>query len=120
MASGSAPESRLPTRGARCVSARTTVRWGDCDPAGIAFYPRFFEWMDQLSHLLAREMGISAQDMLPPSSLGLPLVGAQAESLAPAPPDDPFDIPPWVPPGGRPSLSLRHEIVRLAKQEVLL
>jgi acyl-CoA thioesterase FadM len=22
------------------------VRWGDADPAGIAFYPRFFEWYD--------------------------------------------------------------------------
>jgi acyl-CoA thioesterase FadM len=22
------------------------VRWGDADPAGIAFYPRFFEWLE--------------------------------------------------------------------------
>jgi acyl-CoA thioesterase FadM len=22
------------------------VRWGDVDPAGIVFYPRFFEWYD--------------------------------------------------------------------------
>lgn len=25
---------------------RRTIRieWGDCDPAGIVFYPRYFEW----------------------------------------------------------------------------
>lgn len=27
---------------------RRTIRieWGDCDPAGIVFYPRYFEWFD--------------------------------------------------------------------------
>ena len=22
------------------------VHWGDCDPAGIIFYPTYFRWMD--------------------------------------------------------------------------
>ena len=22
------------------------VQWGDCDPAGIIFYPTYFRWMD--------------------------------------------------------------------------
>ena len=22
------------------------IQWGDCDPAGIVFYPNFFRWMD--------------------------------------------------------------------------
>ena len=24
-----------------------TVNWGDCDPAGIVFYPNFYKWMDE-------------------------------------------------------------------------
>jgi 4-hydroxybenzoyl-CoA thioesterase len=28
------------------------VQWGDCDPAGIVFYPRYFEWLDASSILL--------------------------------------------------------------------
>jgi 4-hydroxybenzoyl-CoA thioesterase len=28
------------------------VQWGDCDPAGIVFYPRYFEWFDACSILL--------------------------------------------------------------------
>ncbi len=121
MASHSSAESqRPPTAGSRWVSTRTTVRWGDCDPAGIAFYPHFFEWMDQVSHLLAREMGVSADDMLAPSSIGFPLVGAQAEFLAPARLDDELEIRAWVTGLGRSSLELRHEIVRLGDSEVLL
>ena len=23
-----------------------TIEWGDCDPAGIVFNPRYFEWFD--------------------------------------------------------------------------
>jgi 4-hydroxybenzoyl-CoA thioesterase len=28
------------------------VQWGDCDPAGIVFYPRYFEWIDASTILL--------------------------------------------------------------------
>ena len=27
----------------------TTVRFGDCDPAGIVFFPRYHRWMDAAS-----------------------------------------------------------------------
>ena len=28
---------------------RLTVHWGDCDPAGIVFFPNFNKWMDESS-----------------------------------------------------------------------
>jgi 4-hydroxybenzoyl-CoA thioesterase len=28
------------------------VQWGDCDPAGIVYYPRYFEWVDASTILL--------------------------------------------------------------------
>jgi 4-hydroxybenzoyl-CoA thioesterase len=105
------------------VAVRTLVRWGDCDPAGIAFYPRFFEWMDQVSHRLAREMGVSARDMLPPLSYGFPLIKADAQFLAPAYLDDQLEVRTTVSQIGKTSLTLRHEIVRLptdGQVEVLL
>ena len=27
-------------------STNFTITWGDCDPAGIVFYPRFYYWFD--------------------------------------------------------------------------
>jgi 4-hydroxybenzoyl-CoA thioesterase len=97
------------------LSVRVQVGWGDCDPAGIVFYPRFYAWMDTVSHVLAREMGISREAMLPPRSdlLGFPVVGTQAEYLSPARMDDLLEVRSWVARVGRSSLSLRHEIVRL-------
>ncbi len=31
------------------------VSFGDCDPAGIVFYPNFFAWIDRTFHALMRE-----------------------------------------------------------------
>jgi 4-hydroxybenzoyl-CoA thioesterase len=104
------------------VAARVTVAWGDCDPAGIVFYPRFQVWMDTNSHLLAREMGITRQDMLPPNPrpVGLPLVAIQTQFLAPARMDDVLEVRTWVGRVGRSSLSLRHEIERVDSEPTLL
>jgi YbgC/YbaW family acyl-CoA thioester hydrolase len=101
------------------LAVRTQVRWGDCDPAGIAFFPRFFEWMDLASHALAQEMGISRAQTLGPASYGFPAVQAQAEFLSPALLYDELEIRTTVPRVGRTSLHLRHEVVRLADGALL-
>jgi 4-hydroxybenzoyl-CoA thioesterase len=101
----------------RYLAVRIQVRWGECDPAGIAYYPRFFEWMDTAAHALAREMGISRDEMLSPMLLGFPLVSAQAEFLAPALMDDTLEVRAWTTRIGRTSLGLRHEIVRVGDNE---
>src|SRR5438105_12299564 len=71
--------------------------------------------MDTVSHVLAREMGISREAMLPPGRdmLGFPVVATQAQYVAPARVDDVLEVRTWVARVGRTSLSLRHEIVRL-------
>ena len=41
-----------------------TVEWGDCDPAGIVFNPRFFEYFDANSWLLFETaLGVKQQDI---------------------------------------------------------
>ncbi len=35
------------------------VGWGDCDPAGIVFYPNFYRWFDACSHALLTSRGMS-------------------------------------------------------------
>jgi 4-hydroxybenzoyl-CoA thioesterase len=101
--------------GGEFLSVRVQVGWGDCDPAGIVYYPRFYAWMDNVSHVLTREMGIPRESTLPPGAelLGLPVVGTQAQYLTPVHMDDVLEVRTWVARVGRTSLSLRHEIVRI-------
>src|SRR6266850_1537964 len=39
------------------------VHWGDCDPAGIIFYPTYFRWMDAATWALMESAGYGAKRM---------------------------------------------------------
>ena len=43
----------------------TRIEWGDCDPAGIVFYPRYFEMFDaSTTMLIERALGMSKFEYL--------------------------------------------------------
>jgi 4-hydroxybenzoyl-CoA thioesterase len=56
------------------------VQWGDCDPAGIVFYPRYFEWFDASTILLfEKATGMIKSKMLETyQGAGLALLEARA------------------------------------------
>ena len=56
------------------------VQWGDCDPAGIVFYPRYFEWFDAGTILLfEKATGLTKIRMLEKyGGAGLALLEARA------------------------------------------
>lgn len=60
------------------------VRWGDADPAGIAFYPRIFEWFDTASDELFAALGLGWRELFSAERiLGLPIVEAGCRFLTP-------------------------------------
>src|SRR5438132_11510853 len=61
------------------------VHWGDCDPAGMIFYPTYFRWIDAASWALFETAGYSPPSMKR-EHIAMPLVSAQCEFLAPAVP----------------------------------
>jgi 4-hydroxybenzoyl-CoA thioesterase len=62
------------------------IEWGDCDPAGIVFYPRYFAWFD------ACTAGHFAHAGLPPKFemlktydiVGIPMVDTRAKFILPS------------------------------------
>jgi 4-hydroxybenzoyl-CoA thioesterase len=56
------------------------VQWGDCDPAGIVYYPRYFEWVDASTILLfEKATGLTKVRMLEKyGGAGLALLEARA------------------------------------------
>ena len=42
---------------------RYTVEWGDCDEAGIVFYPNYFYWLDCTWQRLLRSRGLSQREL---------------------------------------------------------
>jgi 4-hydroxybenzoyl-CoA thioesterase len=64
---------------------KVRIEWGDCDPAGIIFYPRYFEIFDaSTAALFERALGITKFQMFKSLEFaGFPLVRTQARFLKP-------------------------------------
>jgi 4-hydroxybenzoyl-CoA thioesterase len=61
------------------------VRWGDVDPAGIVFYPRFFEWYDLGTETLFAALDMPWPEIFPRYAIvGVPIVESGSRFLAPA------------------------------------
>jgi 4-hydroxybenzoyl-CoA thioesterase len=61
------------------------VRFGDCDPAGIVFYPRYFEMFNNLvEDWCADGLGTSFRELHGVRGLGLPTVNIQTDFVAPS------------------------------------
>ncbi|MCI0548037.1 MAG: acyl-CoA thioesterase [Candidatus Rokubacteria bacterium] len=60
------------------------VRWSEADPAGIVFYPRFFEWFDIATDALFAALGQPWPRLFPAYGLvGVPIVESGARFGSP-------------------------------------
>lgn len=85
------------------------VSFGDCDPAGISFYPNTFRWMDACFHDWLRGAGGHAAICARLGAKGIGVIDAQARFLSPTRDGDRLQIAltpvEWAPR----SLRLRYE-----------
>jgi len=66
-------------------TTQVTVRWSDADPAGIAFYPRFFEWYDLGTETLFESLGLPWPETFERYRIvGVPIVESGSTFLSPA------------------------------------
>ena len=62
------------------------IEWGECDPAGIVFYPRYFAMFDNATTLLfSAALGMTKYEFLNKYEFaGYPMVDTRARFLVPA------------------------------------
>jgi len=91
---------------------RTRIEWCDCDPAGIIFYPRYFEMFDTSTTLLIeRALGMNKIDYLKAYAFaGHPLVAARARFRQPTRFGDEVEIETRLTECGRTSFKLEHRL----------
>jgi len=95
-------------------STRRTVRieWGDCDPAGIVFYPRYFAMFDHSTVLLIEQaLGMRKHKLYDHYGFGgYPSVETQARFHLPTRYGDDVEIETAITKVGRASFSLQHRL----------
>jgi 4-hydroxybenzoyl-CoA thioesterase len=95
------------------------VEWGQCDPAGIVFYPQFLIMFDVSTGMLFERTGHSASAMRKKYGIvGMPLVEQGARFLIPCKFDDEIVIESFVESWGRSSFTVRHRILKAGEVAV--
>ncbi len=97
-----------------------TIEWAHCDPAGIVFNPRFFEFFDTNTwKLFEQALGVKPQDLSPTYGIfGIPLVDARANFLKPSRFGDTVEVVSRVSAFRRSSFSVEHRIINQGETAV--
>ena len=66
------------------IASENLIAWGDCDAAGIVYYPRFFNFMDIAFQALLRKAGLDHHRLFEKFGARVPIVDANAKFLSPA------------------------------------
>ena len=85
-----------------------TVEWGDCDEAGIVFYPNYFYWIDCTFQRLLRARGLSPRVLRARFDAVTPLVDVGAKFLRPCRYDDELVVSAEVETWGNRRFRLRY------------
>ena len=96
------------------VNRRTLrIEWGQCDPAGIVFYPQYFIIFDTSTGCLFERTGLKPLAMRQKYGIvGLPVVDVGARFVMPCRFDDEVVVESEVGAWGRSSFTVRHRILK--------
>jgi 4-hydroxybenzoyl-CoA thioesterase len=90
------------------AQSETLIAWGDCDSAGIAYYPRYFYWMDTAFQTLLRRAGYTHRSLLQNFGARVPIIDASAKFISPVSFDDHLIISAEVAHWGTKSFRMRY------------
>ena len=97
----------------RTVTTTIRVEWGDCDPAGIVYYPKFFHWCDVATWNFFAACGLPLAEVRQRyGGIGFPLLEASAAFRVPSRPQDLLTIATSLGEVRRKTLELHHAFSR--------
>ena len=97
------------------LTNRRTIRieWGDCDPAGIVYFPRYIEYLDACTVHLFEAAGLPKQAMLKQFEMaGFPMVDLKARFLIPSRFTDDVVVESTISEWKRSSFVVHHRLLR--------
>lgn len=94
-----------------------TLRFGDCDPAGIAYFPSYFHFLNGVTEEWWAALGFPWRELIQKRRLGLPTVQLDTRFLAPGFMGDSLLFALEIAALGSRSLTLEHSVFR---EETLL
>jgi 4-hydroxybenzoyl-CoA thioesterase len=93
---------------------RVEIQFGDCDPAGIVYYPNYFRFFDNATAgLLSAAFAMHKRNWLEHYGIaGIPMVDTGARFIKPSRFGDVVEIRSEIAELGRSSFSVKHTLLR--------
>ena len=89
------------------------IQWGDCDPANIVYYPRYFAMFDDATSILFEAAGFSKQDLVRKYGLvGIPMVDTRSKFYIPSTYGDWITIETKIESIKRSSFEVKHNVYK--------
>lgn len=91
-----------------------TVEWGDCDPAGIVFFPNYLRYFDAATNtLFLSALGLNKYEMIQKFGIvGIPLVDVGARFFIPSVFGEVVTVESTVAELGRSSFRVQHRLLK--------
>src|ERR1044071_6494609 len=94
-------------------STHITVRFGDCDPAGLVYYPVLFHYCHAaMEEFLAARCGKPYARLMGEDRVGCPTVNVRAEFVAPLVYGDEVEVEVWASAVGHTSVTFEYRLRR--------
>jgi 4-hydroxybenzoyl-CoA thioesterase len=110
-------DTQTPPIPGRPFVARRTVRFGHCDPAGIVYFPRYYELLNGVVEDWWDHLGLPWTGLIGERRIGMPTAQLDARFVAPSFLGERLDFELRVAHLGRSSLQLEHRVVGPAGDE---
>src|SRR5919197_1714121 len=94
-------------------TTRINVRFGDCDPAGLVYYPSLFHYCHAaMEEFFSSRCGAAYARLVGEERVGFPTVNVRAEFFTPFVYGDEVEIEVWVSRVGRTSATFEYRLRR--------
>ena len=89
------------------------IEWGDCDPAGIVYFPRYVEYFDSCTVSLFEAAGLPKPQMLKDFQMaGFPMVDLHVRFFIPSTFGDDVEVESTIAEFKRSSFLISHKLLR--------
>lgn len=98
---------------ARINRRQVRIEWGDCDPAGIVYFPRYFELFDACTNAAFEAVGYPKPKLLSDFRIaGIPAVDVRATFTTPCTFGEYVDVDTTIAHWGRSSFKVQHRLLK--------
>jgi 4-hydroxybenzoyl-CoA thioesterase len=95
------------------ITRSLRIEWGDCDPAGIVYFPRYFAFFDACTQALFEAVGLPKQTLLKQYDfVGIPVVEVSAKFMIPSKFGDDVKIETSIREWKRSSFRVHHRLLK--------